>query len=267
LSLGGMTLYRRPMAFALQLARNKIKNLTLFNLTSSIESDLLVGAGCVKRIRTCYFGMEFLGLAPNFRRAAESQKIKIFEETELTIALALQAALMDVPFLPTGKLFNTDILKVREDLEIFKSPIGDEKLIAVRAVRPDVAVIHVPVCSEEGYAQIPGNLGVDKELSRCAKKVILTTEKIVSTKELSKKRVEIFGFNVDCVVELEKGAHPTSCYPLYALDLHALLAYMYFSSEEQFFESFLKEYVLGVESHREYLEKISKVQKMVEGFR
>jgi glutaconate CoA-transferase subunit A len=93
LAFGGMTLYRRPVAFVRELLRraNRPRDLTLMSFTSGIESDLLVGAGCVSKVRTCYFGLEAFGLAPKFTEKANRGEIEIIEETEASIVLGLRA--------------------------------------------------------------------------------------------------------------------------------------------------------------------------------
>src|SRR3990172_1145487 len=87
LALGGMTLYRRPAAFAFELLRRPAppRELTLLCFTAGYESDLLVGAGLVKRVRTCYFGLEAFGLAPMFTQAGNLGDIEIVEESEASL--------------------------------------------------------------------------------------------------------------------------------------------------------------------------------------
>src|SRR5437868_3928519 len=99
-ALGGMTLYRRPVAAALALAASGIRDLELVTLTGGIETDLLIGAGCVRSLRSCYTGLEIVGLAPHFTRAAQDGLIRIVEETEYTLSYAVQAGAMRLPFLP-----------------------------------------------------------------------------------------------------------------------------------------------------------------------
>src|SRR5579864_4288699 len=87
LALGGVTLYRRPVAFVRALLRRNPRpnTLTLLCFTASYESDLLVGAGCVRRVRTCYFGLESFGFAPNFTAAAAAGTLEIVEESEASL--------------------------------------------------------------------------------------------------------------------------------------------------------------------------------------
>src|ERR1051325_7598813 len=83
LSLGGITLYRRPVAFVYELLRQATlpTELTLMCFTASYESDLLIGAGLVKCTRSCYFGFEVFGLAPMFTAASNAGQIQIMEES------------------------------------------------------------------------------------------------------------------------------------------------------------------------------------------
>jgi glutaconate CoA-transferase, subunit A len=101
LALGGMTLYRRPMAFVRALLNHHRRNgtpdnLTLLSFTCGVESDLLVGAGLVHRTRTCYFGLEVFGLAPMFTYLANRGEIEIQEETEASLAFGLRAKMAGV---------------------------------------------------------------------------------------------------------------------------------------------------------------------------
>src|SRR5262245_17545287 len=102
LALGGMTLYRRPCAFVFELLRraDPPHALTLMCFTSSYESDLLVGAGLVRRVRTCYFGFEAFGLAPMFTQAANLGDLEVVEETEASLSFGLKAAIAEVGFMP-----------------------------------------------------------------------------------------------------------------------------------------------------------------------
>jgi glutaconate CoA-transferase subunit A len=104
LALGGLTLYRRPVAFVKSLIRHHLQtgepdDLTLLAFTASIESDLLVGTGMISRIRSCYFGLEIFGLAPMFTYYANRGEIEIIEETEASLAFGLRAQMAGVGFM------------------------------------------------------------------------------------------------------------------------------------------------------------------------
>jgi glutaconate CoA-transferase subunit A len=226
LAFGGVTLYRRPMAFALALlaryrAESHPSDLTLLCFTAGLESDILVGEGMVSKMRTCYFGLEGFGLAPHFTSAAGKGSIEIIEETEASIAYGIRATLAGIGFMPSTAWQGTDLLKLRPDVKSINDPYTGEELTAFPAIECDVAVIHALEADPEGNAIIGGNLGVDRELTLVAEKVIITTEKIIP--QLSK--ADIFGIVVDAVVEAPGGAWPTSCHPNYPLDGFATLDY------------------------------------------
>jgi glutaconate CoA-transferase subunit A len=240
IAIGGMTLYRRPVAFVRELIRKGTGDLTLLAFTAGYESDLLVGAGLVKRVRTCYFGLEVFGLAPMFTRLATAGHIEIVEETEASIAFGLRATLAGVSFMPGLGWLGTDLPKVRPDVRTVTCPYTGRNYIAFPPIKPDVAIIHANVADREGNAILKGNLAVDLELILTAKKSIVTAEKVVEELE---EEAYILGTCVDVIVEAPRGAYPTSCYPDYPLASEEILNYVECCGRgdfESYLESFLK---------------------------
>jgi glutaconate CoA-transferase subunit A len=226
LALGGVTLYRRPMAFSLALLKHfadkeKPHDLTLLAFTASVESDILVGADLITNTRTCYFGLEAFGLAPHFTSAAGAGEINIIEETEASLAYGIRATLAGVGFMPSHAWQGTDLFQLRPDVKTVVDPYSTEELTAFPAIKCDIAVIHALDADPQGNALIGGNIGIDPELSIAADYVIITAERI--SDKLSK--ADIIGPAVDAVVEAPGGAWPTSCHPLYPLDSEAILNY------------------------------------------
>lgn len=244
LALGGMTLYRRPMAFVRALLKHQRtsgapRDLTLLVFTGSIESDLLVGAGMVKIIRSCYFGMEIFGLAPMFTYHAGHGNLTIIEETELSLGLGLRADISGVGFMPGFAWLGTDLLKLRPDVHTILDPYSGEELVAFPAIHPEVAVIHTLQADPEGNAAIGDNKAVDLELAMAADLVILTAEEIVP--ELT--RADITAPFVDAVVLAPQGAKPTSCHPLYPIDGQSILAYTEKVSDPHTFQVYLEHFL------------------------
>jgi glutaconate CoA-transferase subunit A len=226
LALGGLTLYRRPMAFSLALLashanRGSPRDLSLLCFTAGLESDILVGAGMVSRVRSCYFGLEAFGLAPNFTSAAANGSLEIVEETEASLSYGLRASLAGVGFMPSNAWLGTDLPHLRPDVKTVEDPYSGEKLMAFPAITCDIAVIHALEADPQGNATIGGNWGVDPELAMVADTVVITAERILPKLE----RADIIGPIVDAVVEAPQGAWPTSCHPLYPLDGLAALEY------------------------------------------
>src|SRR5438045_9194407 len=89
-------------------------NLTLLCFTASYDSDLLLGAGCISRVPSCYFGLEIFGLAPMFTSA---RNIDVVQETEGSLAAGLRASMAGVGFMPALGWLGTDMLKLRPDVK------------------------------------------------------------------------------------------------------------------------------------------------------
>jgi len=241
LALGGMTLYRRPMAFVRALLRRHGSTggpdqLTLLAFTAGLESDLLVGAGIVSAVRSCYFGLEIFGFAPMFTYFANRGELKIMEETEASIAFGLRAQMAGIGFMPGRGWLGTDLPRLRPDVKTIRDPYNDEELMAFPAIRPDVAVVHALRADPHGNAQIGDNKGVDIELVLTARTVIVTAEEILP--ELTK--ADIAAPVVDAVVLAPRGAQPTSCHPLYPMDGEALLAYAEQVSDPVSYQNYLR---------------------------
>ncbi len=237
LALGGMTLYRRPLAFVRQLIQlpQPPGDLTLLAFTAGLESDLLVGAGLIRRVRSCYFGLEIFGLAPMFTYRASRGEVEIIEETEASLAFGLRAQMAGVGFMPARAWLGTDLPKLRPDVRTVEDPYSGETLIAFPAIHPDVAVIHAIQADPEGNALIGKNKGIDEELAVAARKVIVTAEEIVPRLQ----RADLAAPVVDAVVHTPRGAAPTSCHPLYPLDGEAILAYCEQVSDPDSFHRYL----------------------------
>jgi glutaconate CoA-transferase, subunit A len=244
LGLGGMTLYRRPVAFVRALINKQRQtsipnDLTLLAFTAGYESDLLVGAGLVSRVRSCYFGLEIFGFAPMFTELTNKGILEVIEETENSISMGLRAQMASVGFMPGLGWLGTDLPRLRPDVRTIIDPYSGEELIAFPAIHPDISVIHALSADLDGNALIGDNKGVDIELSLTSKTVIVTAEEIVP--ELSK--ADLVAPCVDAVVLAQGGASPTSCHPLYPLDAEAILEYAVQVNDLASFENYLSTHI------------------------
>jgi len=242
--IGGMTLYRRPFALVRELLRRGTKDLTLIGLTLGLESDVLVGAGRVRRVRTCYFGLESFGLAPMFTLKAGTGEIEIVEETELSLAAGMRAALATVGFHPVRGILGSELPRVRPDWKTTRCPYTGEDLLAIPALRPDAVLLHAQSSDARGNAVLTGNLGLDREMAALAEVTIVSAEEIVATEELPEGGCSLTGLDVTHVVHAPRGARPGTCYPHYGLDPMAFLDY-YRAVYEKDFEGYLRAVVDG----------------------
>ena len=148
-----------PFAAGHEIMRQKKRGLTLVGPISDILFDQLIGAGCVEKVVAAWVGNVMMGSAYNFRRAVEGEQVKVFNMTNFTIALALQAGAMGVPFLPTRSAMGSDVPKGNHFFyQIFSPFEGKEPLLAVRALNPDVAIVHVQRADAEGNAHASAGL-------------------------------------------------------------------------------------------------------------
>jgi glutaconate CoA-transferase, subunit A len=210
-----------PFAAGHEIIRQKKRDLTLIGPISDILFDQLIGAGCVEQVIAAWVGNVMMGSAYNFRRAVEQDGMKVFNMTNFTIALALQAGAMGVPFLPTKTALGSDTAKGNHFFyQIFSPFAPKESLWAVRALNPDVAIVHVQRADSEGNAHCWGNFGVMLEGVRAAKRVIVVAEEIVEPEVIASdpNRTVIPGFLVNAVVECPYGAHPSPVQGYYNRD-------------------------------------------------
>jgi glutaconate CoA-transferase subunit A len=249
-----------PFAASHEIIRQGRKDLTLICPISDIQFDQLIGAGCVKKIIASWVGNVAAGLGHNYRRAAEARipnAIEIEEHSNFTIGLALQAAANGVPFLPTKTIKGSDFAK-ESQFKAIDCPFTGEKLLAVRALRPDVAILHVQRADGDGNTQVWGNFGVMREAALAAKKVILTCEEIVDHEVIlsDPNRNVIPGFVVTSVVHEPFGSHPSPAQGYSRRDDDFYFDYHKATRTRAGFEHWLEKWVLGVKDHREFLQAL-----------
>ncbi len=255
IGFGGSHAQNTPMAVVREIIRKGIKDLTVVpGVSAGLPVDLLIGAGCVSTVVISYIGMEHFGLAPNFRKAAEEKKINIREGCEALVVYGYKAAAADLPFfaLPGGHEL-TDVVKVNtRDYKRTTNPFTGKEVVVIPPLAPDFGLLHVAKCDPYGNAQALGAISTMKLLAQAAKKVIVTTEKVVSLEETRRsKTVNIPGFLVDMVVEIPFGAHPGSCQGAYDFDEKHLQ--MYVNAD---IRQYLEEYIHGPQDYWKYLEMI-----------
>jgi glutaconate CoA-transferase subunit A len=250
-----------PFAAGHEIIRQAKKDLTLIGPISDMQFDQMIGAGCVRKIIASWVGNVAAGLGHNYRRAAEASipnAIEIEEHSNFTVALGLQATAMGLPFLPTRTIKGSDFVK-SEQFQTVRCPFTGEKLVAVRAIRPDVAILHVQRADRDGNAHVWGNFGVMREAALAATKVILTCEEIVDHEIIlnDPNRTVIPGFVVSSVVHEPLGSFPSPTQGCARRDDDFYFEYHQATRTREGFERWLQDWVLGVGNHREFLQRLS----------
>ena len=248
-----------PFAAGHEIVRQQKRNLTLIGPISDILFDQMIGAGCVEKVIAAWVGNVMMGSAYNFRRAVEQEGIKVFNMTNFTIALALQAGAMGVPFLPTRTALGTDIPRGNHFFyQIFSPFEPKETLWAVRALTPDVTIVHVQRADEEGNAHCWGNFGVMPEGVRAARRVIVVAEEIVTPEVISSdpNRTAIPGFLVNAVVECPCGAHPSPVQGYYKRDDAFFRQYHEQTKSGSDSDAWLARWIYGPADRRAYMNQL-----------
>ncbi len=250
-----------PFAAGHEIIRQSKRDLTLIGPISDILFDQMIGAGCVARVRAAWVGNVSAGIGYCFRRAVEQsipRAIEMVDYSNFTLALALHAGALGVPFLPTYSTLGSDLLKSNSEMREFGSPLTGETLVAVPALKPDVAIIHAQRADRNGDTHIWGNLGVAVDGVRAAKKVIVVVEEIVEPEVIASdpNRTLIPGFLVTAVVHEPRGAHPSPVQGYYGRDHAFFHQYHEQSRKPGDFQSWLGRWVLGVGNRKEYVNQL-----------
>ncbi len=249
--IGGMQ-HGEPFAAVMEIVRQKIDHLnTVACLVNSLS--LLIGEGRVDKVFTGYYGQDW-NRAYWLTRAKAINKYPTFVEySHFGIAQALMAGHMGVSFLPIRSQSGSDMPKYNPNIRLIDDPFTGGKIGAVRAIVPDVGILHVQRCDAEGNAQRYGSLGVDAEGINASKTVIITTEKIVSSDVVRRdpNRTIIPGYRVSAVVEQPWGAHPMHLAGCYSGDWPGLLAEL---GSEDGYDNFVNAYIYGTKDWNEFLE-------------
>ena len=251
-----------PFAASHEIIRQKKQNLTLIGPISDMQFDQLIGAGSVQKIVASWVGNVAAGLGHNYRRAVETgvpNSIEIEEHSNFTIGLGLQAAAMGVPFLPTRTVKGSDFVR-DEHFARVSCPFTREQLMAVRAIHPDVAILHVQRADAQGNAQVWGNLGVLREAAMAAKKVILTCEEVVEREVIlsDPNRIVVPGFVVSSVAQVPFGSYPSPTQGYWRRDDDCYFEYHKATRLRAGFETWLSDWVFNVSDHAAFLDRVGR---------
>ena len=255
-----------PFAAGHEIIRQQRRGLTLIGPISDILFDQLVGAGCVSKIQAAWVGNVSEGLAHCYRRATEQgipHPITVEEYSNYTIALALLAASLGAPYIPTRTLQGSAIVRQNPVFRQAQSPLDGTPLLLVPALQPDVTVIHVQRSDEDGNAHMWGSLGISEVAMLAAREVIIIAEEIVPHEVITSDPNRVLGpaFKVRAVVHEPWGAHPSAAQGYYGRDHQFFHEYHKRTRTLEGFHDWLNEWVLQVPSRTKYLAKLGEERK------
>lgn len=265
LASGGFGHVRVAMAAIYEIIRQRKRHLVLAGKTAVHDGDILIASGCVDRVEVAYtFGHELRGLSPASRRMVEEGRCQVVAEiSNAGYQWRFLAAAMGLPFIPARNLLGTDTL-AHSSAKVIADPWSGKPVCLLPACYPDVAIIHVARCDMYGNAQIDGTIIEDFELSRAARRLILTAEEIIPEEQIRAEpwRTAIPFFLADAVVEAPCGSHPCQMPLRYYFDEDHIRAWMRRSATAEGADAYFQEYVYGVADFAAYLEKIGGLERL-----
>lgn len=261
-SLGGLG-GRDPFAVAFELIREKKTELTLLQSSGMDIVNILIGAGCIKKIEGAYTWIGSVGSGLNYRRAIEKgipNHIEVEEYSNFAASMRFLAGSMNVPFMPTKSMLGSDLPKHNDKIKLINDPYTNQPVALVSAANPDVAFVHVQKADTCGNSQIWGIVMNDPTIVRAARSVVITCEEIVSNKEIRRisNLTAIPSYCVDAVVQVPFCSHPMWTYGYYWCDLPFRRNFMLYNKTQEGFEKWLKEWILDPRDWDDYLDKVGR---------
>ena len=260
-SFGGFT---HGIAFAIghEMIRQGKKHLAVCKETPDLIVDQLLAAGCVDKLMFSWAGNPGVGSLHAFRRAIEQHvphAITIEEYTHFITGSRYLAGASGLPFMPvTSAVLASDLAKYSDVFKTIDCPFTGKKICLVRAINPDVAIIHGQRADREGNTQMWGIVGSNREIAMASERVIVSVEEIVDSEVIRRdpNRTVIPGFHVDAVVEEPWGAHPSYSQGYYDRDNQYYMDYERTTRTPEEHAKFLQEWVFDISDRKAYLEHL-----------
>jgi glutaconate CoA-transferase subunit A len=256
-----------PSAAAHEIIRQERRDLTLIRMTPDLIYDQMIGMGCADKLIFSWGGNPGVGSLHRFRDAVEHdwpRPLEIEEHSHAGMANRYVAGASNLPFAVLRGYVGTDLPKVTPTIAPITCPFTGEKLMAVPALNPDVAVIHAQQADRRGNVAIWGIVGIQKEAALSAKRVIVTVEEVVEAFEPRPFQIVLPSVAVDAIAVEPKGAHPSYADGYYDRDNAFYGAWDPIGRDRERFRAWMERHVLGTEDFAGYLESVRK-EEVVRG--
>ena len=248
-----------PTAAAHEIVRQEKKDLTLVRMTPDLIYDQMIGMGCASKLIFSWGGNPGVGSLHRFRDAVERgwpRPLEIEEHSHAGMANRYVAGASNLPFAVLRGYVGTDLPRVTSTIAPITCPFTGEELMAVPALRPDVAIIHAQQADRRGNVAIWGIVGIQKEAVMSARKVIVTVEEVVDELETHPFQVVLPSVVIDAISVVPFGAHPSYADGYYDRDNAFYEAWDPIGRDREEFRSWMERHVLGTGEWDEYLETL-----------
>ncbi|MGH9748964.1 MAG: CoA transferase subunit A, partial [Candidatus Polarisedimenticolia bacterium] len=266
--LSGFSYQNPPMALVREVARRRVRDLTLVSgPTSGLETDLLIGAGCVRRVVTACVAFErVLAIAPAFRQAAERGDLAVWECDECIWHLALKAGAWGMPHLLWRGGVGSSLPELNDDLE--EVEVEGRRYVKVPPIRPDVVFVHAAEADAYGNVRLPREAYLGRSFAEralalaCRGPVVASVERIVPNEEVTDDPARTLLRGAQVVVA-PWGAHPGGTTGRYVPDLdhyrdYAAAGEARRKGDPVAYQGYLERTVYGPQDHDDYLKTVGR---------
>lgn len=253
-----------PTAAAHEIVRQNKRDLTLVRMTPDLPYDLLIGAGCARKLIFSWGGNPGVGSLHRLRDAVERgwpHELDIEEHSHADLANAYVAGASGLPFAVLRAYAGSDLPKVNPLIKFIDCPFTGEQLAAVPSVRPDVTVIHAQRADRQGNVLVQGILGVQKEAVLAAKRSIVTVEEIVDDLQAPMNACVLPTWAVSAVCVVPGGSHPSYAHGYSERDNRFYQAWDPIARDRERFTAWVDEYIHGTADFTEFQAKLAAQQE------
>jgi glutaconate CoA-transferase subunit A len=213
-------------------------------MTPDLIYDQLIGAGCARRLVFSWGGNPGVGSLHRMRDALGAGwpvPLEIEEHSHAGMANRYVAGASGLPFAVLRGYAGTDLPLHTDTISTVTCPFTGEELAAVRAVNPDVTVVHAQRADRAGNVQMWGILGVQKEAVLAASRAIVTVEEVVDVLDPVPGAVVLPTWLVEAVAVAPGGAAPSYAHGYYERDNAAYRAWDAIGRDREAFGAWLKD--------------------------
>jgi len=236
-----------PFAAGHELLRQGRAELELIRMTPDVLYDQMIGMGAARKLVFSYGGNPGVGSLHRFRDAIEHgwpREIEVEEHSHAGMANAYAAGASGLPCALLRGYVGTDLI-ARTRVEPVVCPFTGERLVAVPALRPDVAIVHAQEADRRGNVQLWGIPGVQKEALLAASRTLVTVERVLDELEPRPGGVVIPTWQLDAVAHVPRGSLPSYSHGVTDRDNDFYRFWDQVSRDRDAFAAWMSEHVLG----------------------
>jgi glutaconate CoA-transferase, subunit A len=248
-----------PFAAGHEIIRQGRRRLHLVRMTPDLVYDQMIGMGCAGKLTFSWGGNPGVGSLHRLRDAVERDwphALEIDEHTHAGMAAAYCAGASHLPFAMLRGYLGTDLPSVNEGIRSVQCPFTGERLAAVRALNPDVTILHAQRADRQGNVALHGIVGAQREAALAARALIVTVEEIVEELPPAMNGIVLPHWIVSAVVHCRGGAYPSYVQDYYARDNDFYQRWDAIARDRNDFCAWMDQHVLASSDHAQFLASV-----------